>query len=69
MTMSLRTVIGAYPPHCESVLSYSSRRSSHIRWGVIVPAWMIIKGAKNNSRVLPIHAAFGCCNSLICACS
>jgi hypothetical protein len=41
--MSLCTVIGAYPSHCESVLGYSSRRSSHIRWGAIVPAWMIIK--------------------------
>jgi len=41
--MSLRTVIGAYLSHCKSVLGYSSRRSSHIRWGAIIPAWMIIK--------------------------
>jgi len=41
--MSLCTVIGAYPSHRESVSGYSSRRSSHIRWGAIVPAWMIIK--------------------------
>jgi hypothetical protein len=36
-------MIGAYPPHCESALSYRSRRSSPIRWGAIVPAWMIVK--------------------------
>jgi len=42
-TANLRTVIGAYPSYCEGALSYSSRRSSRICRGAIVPAWMIVK--------------------------